>query len=521
MKFTVIYIVLWVFSITQLVAQVKPDKHQNSSSLENRKPVAAGQYYTDNPAQLRSELAYYFVTAELNRKKATTLTPVYDEETIVALLSPHAGYVFSGSVAASSYNQLGENMYYEKIFVIGSSHRIYFNGASIYNKGHYITPLGTVNVDIPLATKLIKENDCFSFRRDAHDAEHSLEVQLPFLQYKLRNNFQIIPIILGTQSPQMCRKIADALKPYFKPGNLFIISTDFSHYPNYTDAITVDRMTAESVVSNSTEKFLEAISQNESKGIPNLSTCMCAWTSVLTLLYLTENNADYKYYPIDYKNSGDSKYGDKSSVVGYYSIIVTMKDREKKTTELNFSKEEKQTLLNIARSTIEEYVCKQKIPDIGTEDITGNLMKPSGVFITLYKKGKLRGCTGQFRATQPLYMVVRNMAISSSTRDYRFLPVTEQELDQLDIEISVLSPMKKIESIDEIVLGKHGIYIVKGNFSGTFLPKVAIENGWNKEEFLGYCAKDKAGIGWDGWKDADIFIYEAYVFGEKEPGNNK
>ncbi|GAG79568.1 unnamed protein product, partial [marine sediment metagenome] len=173
-------------------------------------------------------------------------------------------------------------------------------------------------------------------------------------------------------------------------------------------------------------------------------------------------------------------------------------------------------LLKIARNTIVKYVSKQKVPEPVTEDLTLNLKKPNGVFVTIYKKGKLRGCVGQFKSTQPLHKLIRDIAISSSTRDHRFSPVTEEELDQLDIEISVLSPMKKIESIDEIDLGKHGIYIVKGSYSGTFLPKVAIDNGWNKEEFLGHCARDKARIGWDGWKDADIYIYEAYVFGEKK-----
>lgn len=507
MRFILLNMFLLVFPIVVTFSQIKPDKHQDGSSLENRMPVVAGQFYPNNPAQLRSELAYYFATAKPAKEKTATT---------IAILSPHAGYVFSGAVAASSYNQLPENIYYEKIFLLGTSHRIYFEGASIYNRGHYVTPLGTVKVDIPLATKLIEDFNCFMFRPDAHNAEHSLEVQLPFLQYKLKQNIEIIPIIIGTQSPQMCRKIAEALQPWFKPGNLFIISTDFSHYPKYSDAVRIDRITAESVLSNSPEKFLETIRKNENQGIKNLSTCMCGWTSVLTLLYLTENNPDCTYYPIDYKNSGDTKYGDKSRVVGYHSIIVTMKDPDKKTTELNFSNEEKQTLLKIARNTIVKYVSKQKVPEPGTEDLTLNLKKPNGVFVTIYKKGKLRGCVGQFRSTQPLYKLIQDMAISSSTRDHRFSPVTEEELDQLDIEISVLSQMKKIEYIDEIDLGKHGIYIVKGSYSGTFLPKVAVDNGWNKEEFLGHCARDKARIGWDGWKDAVIYIYEAYVFSEEK-----
>jgi AmmeMemoRadiSam system protein A len=114
----------------------------------------------------------------------------------------------------------------------------------------------------------------------------------------------------------------------------------------------------------------------------------------------------------------------------------------------------------------------------------------------------------------PLYEVVRQLAVSSSTQDHRFAPVTEEEIDELEIEISVLTPLRKISSIDELELGKHGIYIRKGFYSGTFLPQVATETGWSKEEFLGHCARDKARIGWDGWKDAELYVYEAYVFGE-------
>ena len=107
------------------------------------------------------------------------------------------------------------------------------------------------------------------------------------------------------------------------------------------------------------------------------------------------------------------------------------------------------------------------------------------------------------------------MAVAAATQDSRFEPVNPSEIDHLNIEISVLTPLKKIKSIDEIVLGKHGIYIVKGDRSGTFLPQVATETHWTKEEFLGHCAQDKAFIGWNGWKDADIYTYEALVFGEK------
>jgi hypothetical protein len=144
------------------------------------------------------------------------------------------------------------------------------------------------------------------------------------------------------------------------------------------------------------------------------------------------------------------------------------------------------------------------------------LKTPCGAFVTLKKYGNLRGCIGRFDASEPLYQVVQEMAIASSTQDYRFSPVELKEIPELEIEISVLTPMRHISSIDEIELGKHGIYIKKGNRSGTFLPQVATETGWTKEEFLGHCAQDKAGIGWNEWKDAEVYVYEALVFGEEK-----
>jgi AmmeMemoRadiSam system protein A len=158
----------------------------------------------------------------------------------------------------------------------------------------------------------------------------------------------------------------------------------------------------------------------------------------------------------------------------------------------------------------------RKKPEIEEKNLSSGIMTNYGAFVTLKKHGNLRGCIGQFEASEPLYKVVQKMAIASAMRDYRFSPVDPSEIPELEVEISVLTPMRRIRSIDEIELGKHGIYIRKGNNSGTFLPQVATETGWTKEEFLGHCAQDKAGIGWNGWKDAVLYVYEALVFSEKD-----
>jgi len=470
----------------------------------NRKPAVAGQFYAGDSATLKKDLKELF--DEASPKQLTD---------VVAIIAPHAGYVFSGEVAASAFNQIDENKEYTDIFVIGSSHRTYFDGASVYCDGDFITPLGTVEVDMELAKKLIDDNPVLRNYKDAHTNEHSIEVQLPFLQYKMKKPFRIVPIILGTDDPAVCKKIAKALSPYFTNKNLFVISSDFSHYPRYNDAVKIDRLTAEAIESNSSENLLNTLKSNEKLKAPNLATSLCGWTSVLTMLYITENMKGINIKKIQYQNSGDAPlYGDSTRVVGYNAIAVTQKVAT--TDEFVLSDQDMKDLLAVARNTLDEYIKNGNTPVIDASKFSDNIRKNCGAFVTLHEKGSLRGCIGQFTAQRPLYLVVQDMAKAASTEDYRFDKVTSDELNSIDIEISVLSPLKLIKSIDEIEMGKHGIYIMKNGRGGTFLPQVATETSWSKEEFLGHCAQDKAGLGWTGWKDADIYIYTAIVFGEKE-----
>lgn len=177
---------------------------------------------------------------------------------------------------------------------------------------------------------------------------------------------------------------------------------------------------------------------------------------------------------------------------------------------------EQKQLLKLARDSIISYVTEQKKLSLNAQDFSENPSKECGAFVTLHKQGNLRGCIGRFMPEQPLYEVIRDMVIASATQDYRFSKVTPSEIDDIDIEISVLTPLKKITDANEIELGKHGIYIIKGHSSGTFLPQVATETGWSLDEFLGHCSRDKCGIGWDGWKKADLFTYEAIIFSEEK-----
>ena len=472
----------------------------NQNETINRDAVVANRFYSGNKLDLENDLQKLFANA-----KARTC------EDVMAVISPHAGYVFSGEVAASAYNQIDFSKTYENVFVIGSSHTTYFEGASVYSVGNYETPLGEVKVNSQIAQDLIDGSEYFNYVPKAHSTEHSLEVQLPFLQYKMEHQFQIVPIVIGTQSDDVCVELASSLKPYFNSNNLFVISSDFSHYPGYDDANKWDKKTAEAVLLNSPEEFLKAINDPLDDNIPNLATRCCGWSSILTLLYLTKENPAFEYFNIQYQNSGDTEYGDKDRVVGYHAFAIS-KTQEVEVFDL--SDKDKNDLLFLSRKTINAYLSSNEIPEAPISEYSQNLKTECGAFVTLNKNKNLRGCIGRFTADEPLYKIVQQMTIASASQDSRFVPVSKVELEEIKIEISVLSPLSKISSIDEIELGKHGIYIVKGKRTGTFLPKVAVDTGWTLEEFLGHCARDKAGIGWDGWKDAEIYIYEAIVFSE-------
>ncbi|MFA6837978.1 MAG: AmmeMemoRadiSam system protein B [Dysgonamonadaceae bacterium] len=473
---------------------------------KDRMPAVAGQFYPAKADLLEKEVGNYFNEAIAKK-----------HENVISVICPHAGYIFSGKVAASSYNQIDENVKYEHVFILASSHHYHFNGASVYCDGNFLMPYGVETVDTKLSKSLVENNpNLFTDDPAPHINEHSIEVQLPFLHYKLKNDFAIVPVILGTSDIETCRQIAEVLKPFLTKDNLFVISTDFSHYPHYDSATLVDATTEQAILENNPQKLLNILSENKKKQIFNLQTSLCGWTSVLTLLYMTENNPNYRYYGIDYRNSGDEKmYGNQHEVVGYWSIAVTENNSLEKD-EFYLTDKDKTALLREARNSIEKLLAKKEVTQPDLSGCSDTVNAHCGAFVTLYNREKLRGCIGMIVSEVPLLKTVHYMALSAAKRDYRFSPVSAEELNEIDIEISVLSPLKKINDVSEIELGKHGIYIVKGHSSGVFLPQVAEETGWDLENYLGHCARDKAGIGWDGWKEAIIYTFTATVFGEKK-----
>ncbi len=473
------------------------------SISENRPACFAGQFYPKDARELRSMIGSFY----------SGMPAITESGILKAIIVPHAGYIFSGKVAAAAFNQIDPDKAYKRVFILGCSHRSSFRGASVYSAGHFTTPLGIAEVDLKLAKNLSMQNPFLGVSPSYHNLEHAIEVQIPFLQQRLNKPFLIIPVLFGTLDPDICKSIAATLLPYFNEENLFVISTDFSHYPGYEDAANIDDKLAGAITANNPERFIKSEKACLKNRIPGLLTGCCSWPVVLTLLYMTENNPEIMYHRILYQNSGDSEWGDKDRVVGYHAISVTQKKEDKM---MSLTETDKKILLNWARSCIEQYLRTGQTSAFPADRLTEGIRSKAGAFVTLRMNRELRGCIGHFEPDYSLIEIVRKMAIAAATEDSRFAPLQLADLKNVEIEISVLTPLKRIESVDEILLGTDGIYMKKGQRSGTFLPQVATEMNWSVEEFLGYCARNKVGIGWEGWKDkeTELFIYQAIIIQE-------
>ena len=495
-----------------------------------RPATQANRFYTGNARELSEEVDSFLA---LHRNDAK-----YNN--VAALIVPHAGYYFSGNVAASAYMAIDPKKQYKRIFLLGPSHHEWLDGASVNTEAdYYATPLGNVKVDHETAMKLTTTNRTnntnkkttdyadstdFFYRAEAHDREHCLEVQLPFLQRLFTHHSSlitstdvpsIVPIVISTNDYDKLKRMAEVLKPYFTDENLFVISSDFSHYPSYEDAYEVDARTGKAVESGDVEEFIATINANARRGKRNLHTSACGEFAIITLMLMLDKQYEVKH--LMYQNSGDIDNHDHNRVVGYHSFAILRNGNNscgqaRTNTDFVLSDDDKKALKDIAFNSIRDSINGKSIAQPTLTSDLSPLTSKCGAFVSLHKHGHLRGCIGHFGEDYPLHEIVAEMARAAAFEDPRFVPVTRDELDDLDIEISVLTPMRRIQSLDEFELHRHGIYIKKGYRSGTFLPQVADEVNWTKEEFVGHCSQDKAGLGWDGWRDAELYVYEAIVF---------
>lgn len=453
-----------------------------------REPTVAGSFYPGNRKELNLLIDEYLSNAEPQEIKGS----------IKALIVPHAGYKYSGQIAAYGFKILiGKPI--NRVVLIGNSHQEYFDSISVWNNGYFKTPLGKVEIDEDFAGKLINSNSKIVFKESAHLKEHSLEVQLPFLQ-RVLSDFKIVPIILGNQGN--IDILIDALRNLIDDNTLFIASSDLSHYPNYKDAQYSDNKVIQAILSGKRENLQKMISDLEKQGISNLQTCACGQDAIEVIMGLMDGS-DGKL--LKTANSGDVTK-DKNKVVGYASIAFISNN----SSQLNEA--EQKTLLNIAKQAVETYTRTNKIIEVKETNV--NLNKHQGAFVTLKKDNDLRGCIGIFESKEPLYQNVIDMAIAAANNDPRFSPVSKDELNDLEYEISVLSPLRKINSWKEIEIGRHGVEIKHGMRRGIFLPQVASENNWDLNTFMSVLCTQKAGLPADCWKnpETEIYVFTAQVF---------
>ena len=433
----------------------------------------------------------------------------------VALIAPHAGYPYSGAVAGRGYATL-KGRSCKRVILLGPSHQAPVRGASVLRADVYETPLGRIPVDAE-ARDALRACPVVREQPAAHAGEHSVENQLPMLQRALKE-FAMVEVIVGAMTPAERAALAEVLRKLADAGTLLVASTDFTHYgPRFAYVPFKDRVPERLAELNG--KAVATILALDAKGwdrfIAETGDTVCGQAAVGLLLEALKPWGDVQGRRVAFDTSGRLT-GDWENSVTYASIVFWRTGKED-----YLKRAEKETLLGLARDVLKAFLQTRKMTlDESRYDLTEALKRPGAAFVTLKNHGRLRGCLGTFLPQAPLYQTVAEMA-RAAAQDFRFLgnPVTSAELGDIDIEISVLTPLEKVsDPMKEIELGRHGIYLVGQGRTGCFLPQVATETGWSKEEFLSHCAGDKAGLAPDAWKKPGVTVYrfEAHVFGEKE-----
>jgi len=500
--------VLMVVLFMALQSSARGDDNIKTAAL-------AGSWYPGTRAELNSMLDGFFA--------AVPDLPTGGAD-IGVIVSPHAGYFYAGGVAAYGF-KAAQAKKINTVVILAPTHSISFSGASVWADGAFETPLGRVAVDAELAQKILSFDKRFSFRKDVfagapgHD-ENSVETQIPFVQ-KAFPQAKIVPIIMGyPPDGQTIATVADALVTSIagRSDVLVDVSVDQSHFHPDNDAHAIDARGLGAI-----EKMdIDALLAGHEKGEMEVDGF-----HVVAAAMLYAKKADYgKAKVLKYATSADVT-GDKDRVVGYASIMMY---RDKPSAAepaqssgvaekgvLPLSEAQKKRLLQIARETTDAFVRTGKVPEFTESD--SRLQAEEGAFVTLTKQGQLRGCIGNILGSGPLYRTIRDMAVAASSQDPRFNAVTTDELKDISVEVSVLSKPRVVKGVDEIVLGKHGVIVSRGMFNrGVFLPQVATETGWTKEQFLSELCSQKAGLPPLCWRDpmTTIEVFTAQVFGEKE-----
>lgn len=471
-----------------------------------RKPAVAGLFYPGDPSTLVKDIAHMYATVEK--------IPV--EHDPVALIAPHAGYPYSGKTAARAFKLL-EGRQYDTVVIISPSHTVFFQGSSVFDGSGYETPLGVVEIDAELSEKIASINPLVYFSNNGHATganrgEHALEVQLPFLQVML-GKFKLVAIVMGDQEEDSINGLAEVLASALRGTNtLLVASTDLSHFHSQKQANRLDKHIEEAIKAYDPEMLIDYLERGKGEA--------CGGGIVAAVMKAAKRLGGARVEFLEYTTSGETT-GDFDEVVGYLSAAIIGGDKVKKTKnellgipearpkkdDTTLTESDKEELHAIARQAIKAHLEGSQFQPPETPELK------RGAFVTLELDGQLRGCIGQIRSNEPLAKTIAEMAVAAAFDDPRFPQLTEKEFNKLDIEISVLSPLKLVANIRDIEVGRDGLMIKMDMHSGLLLPQVATDYRWDRITFLEQTCL-KAGLPKNSYMDkyAQIFRFEAEVF---------
>jgi len=479
------------------------------SAVSARDARFAGQFYPADKQSLSVFIDEAMAAADPLSLRSSDLPAK-----VLGVVVPHAGYSFSGRVAAFAYKTISAD--YDLIVILGVGHTMRVRGAALLAKGYYETPLGRIPVDEKLAADLIKASSLFEDLPEAHANEHSIEVQLPFLQRRLKKSFKILPAVLNTDNPEDLAAIGRIIGKKLKGRKaLLVVSTDLSHYPKHEDARLVDGALELALRTMDPGYFQLTNRVLLSRGVPGLATCACGEAALTAALSAVKEIAPTEFVALKYADSYDANPADSPAdrVVGYLAGAFVIKEKAD-PYKMNFTKEQRQSLLAAARAAVARgFEPSGKMPALSSAGAFLNL--PAAVFVTLTEGGRLRGCVGTVEPRMPLFAAVDFAAESAAFHDSRFQPLKKPELEGVKVEISVLSRLEKITDAKAIKPGEHGVVASRGGRSGLFLPQVW-EQIPGKEDFLSELCSQKAGLERNCWQDKKTELYIFTVDSFKE-----
>lgn len=462
-----------------------------------RLPAVAGAFYPGDSAELGRS-----VDALLAQAPAPALPG-----RVLGLVLPHAGYVYSGALAAEGWKALvGADL--DTVYLLGTSHQGAPGAAYAWSGQAFRTPLGDYPVDTAAVTALLKACPHIRLDLSVWPQEHSVEVQVPFLQ-RVAPRAKLVPIVMGDCPDAVVNAVARAVADQARGRRALVVaSTDLSHYPAGPDARRVDQDMLKPLLALDADGLAAADRKWMTAGVSGLACTICGLSAVRTVVLSAKALGADQAKLLRYTHSGDVS-GDPGRVVGYAAVALLGPAAAATTParDNGYSPEQRSELLKLARTSIAEALRQTGAGPAPTADLPAWLREERAVFVTLKEHGDLRGCIGMTEARMPLQQAVRQMAYAAAFEDPRFPPVTSAELPKMDLEISVLTPLRRVRSANEVRMGVDGVMVRRDGRSGLFLPQVATETGWSKERFLDELCTQKAGLPPGAWRDPGTKLY--------------